>query len=377
MPFSNYLRLDFLSFINDMKLKGLLWRNREKLIKVVIPPKGLFNTSNVPGWKIFISLLLIFGLLISFGFFVAVASYNNFIIFFGILLTNTFLWLNYYPMGKIFMIIGSLTFIGDVFIGLFFISFGFFLQILEGSHKVIKADRERKLKAIKAKKERKRVERERKLKERSDTEGVLNTIGKIISKTKSRRVKKTFKEGKLAFDKKDYRKAKELAYLANELAKEYYEKQQRAKGLVKYRGRWAKPEQVKKWKEIEIGLSNNFANLSPYQFENFIAKLFQKMGYTTGVTSKTGDFGADILAKLGDKKVLIEVKKYSKGNLVTPKEVQRTLGALWKHKADKAVFITTSDFTVRAKGLEKEAPIELWDKEILHKMVRKHFIEEE
>ena len=146
-------------------------------------------------------------------------------------------------------------------------------------------------------------------------------------------------------------------------------------GLVKYRGKWGTPEEVKRWKEVDVGLSNNFAHLSPYQFEEFIVKLFQKMGYQARKTPNVGDFGADIIATKGEETILIEVKKYSEGHNVTPKEVQRTLGAMWKYKADKAVFITTSDFTVRAKELEKDAPIELWNKRILHKIVRKYFIE--
>jgi len=156
---------------------------------------------------------------------------------------------------------------------------------------------------------------------------------------------------------------------------EKFRKKQLSKGLVEYKGRWISLEKAKKLKEIEIGLANNFANLTPFGFEGFIGKLFRKMGYSTYETSKTGDYGADIIARRGDEKVLIEVKKYSEGNLVTPKQVQRTLGALWKHKCDKAVFVTTSDFTVRARELETGAPIELWNKGILREMVRKYFID--
>ena len=153
------------------------------------------------------------------------------------------------------------------------------------------------------------------------------------------------------------------------------EAEQRAKGLVKFENKWGTPEQVKKWKEIEVGLNNNFADLSPYEFEEFIAKLFRKMGYSARKTVSTGDFGADVIAKKEDETIIIEVKKYSIEHNITPKEVQRTLGAMWKHKADKAVFVTTSDFTVRAREVEKEGPIELWNKKIFQKMVRKYFIE--
>jgi len=156
-----------------------------------------------------------------------------------------------------------------------------------------------------------------------------------------------------------------------------FENEQREKGLVKYKDMWGKPNQVEKWKEIDLGLSNNFLNLSPYEFEDLISKLFKKMGYSTIVTKRSGDFGADVIASKGEEKILIEAKKYSEGNNITPQQVQRTLGAIYKYKADKAIFITTSDFSISAKEVEREAPIELWNKYILKKMIRKYFIESE
>lgn len=175
--------------------------------------------------------------------------------------------------------------------------------------------------------------------------------------------------------KEDEKKRKEEGILREkQLA---FEKEQRAQGLVKYNDKWGTPKQVKRWKEIDVGIDNNFAHLSPYQFEEFIAELFREMGYKATKTPDSGDFGADVIAEKGSKTILIECKQYAEGNNVTPREVQRALGAMWTHKADKVVFITTSDYTVRALDLETEAPIELWNKRILHRMVRKYFIDKE
>ena len=156
-----------------------------------------------------------------------------------------------------------------------------------------------------------------------------------------------------------------------------YEKKQKTKGLVNFKGKWGTPAQIKKWKEIDVGLTTNFQNMSPFEFEDFIGKLFKKMGYKVEDIVATGDFGADLVARKGESVVVIQCKRYRPGNLVTPGEVQRTLGAMHyrKYRANKAIIVTTSDFTVRAKDLENEAPIELWDKNILHKMVKKYFIE--
>jgi len=159
-----------------------------------------------------------------------------------------------------------------------------------------------------------------------------------------------------------------------------YEEEQREKGLIKFIGsdrreKWGTPEQVKKWREIDIGLSNNFADYSPYEFEKFIAELFSRMGYKTEVTSKVKDYGVDVVAKKGENTVAIQVKKFSKGNNVGAKEVQQILGAMWKVKADQSIIITTTGFTVYAREQAKEAPVELWDKKRLHEMVRRYFID--
>ena len=160
-----------------------------------------------------------------------------------------------------------------------------------------------------------------------------------------------------------------------------FESKQRKKGFVKFVGndrkeRWGTPEQAKRWKEIEVGLSNNFSDYTPQEFEVRIGELFKGMGYDVEVTPPTKDYGIDIVAKKDGDTLAIQVKKYAAGNNVGAKDVQQTLGAMWKVKADQSILITTSGFSVYATEQAKEAPIELWDKEILHELVRKYMVEE-
>ncbi|MBI5677640.1 MAG: restriction endonuclease, partial [Planctomycetes bacterium] len=56
------------------------------------------------------------------------------------------------------------------------------------------------------------------------------------------------------------------------------------------------------------------------------------------------------------------------------RDVQRLLGAMQLRsiKANKAVLITTSDFTIQAKEQAKEAPIELWNGNYLIEIVEKY-----
>ncbi len=161
--------------------------------------------------------------------------------------------------------------------------------------------------------------------------------------------------------------------------REEFERKQKEKGLVKFvRGdgeeKWGTPEEVTKFKEVDVGLSNNFADYTPREFEMFVGDLFRKMGYDVELTPSTGDYGVDVVAKKDGNTVAIQVKKYEQGNLIGTQVVQQTLGAMWRVKADQSIIVTTSGFTVYAKEQAKEAPIELWDKKALHEMVRKYMV---
>jgi len=103
-------------------------------------------------------------------------------------------------------------------------------------------------------------------------------------------------------------------------------------------------------------------------------ELFVKMGYVTHLTPYIADFGADIVAKKGSDTIVIQVKKYSQENKVGSPEVQRLLGSMYKYEANKAIFITTSDFTEEAQEQARGAPIELWNYTMLNKKIEEYLL---
>jgi hypothetical protein len=160
--------------------------------------------------------------------------------------------------------------------------------------------------------------------------------------------------------------------------REKFELEQIEKGLVKFVDRkcreiWGTPQQVEEWKRIELGLRNNFADYAPREFEKFIAGLFQKMGYKVSLGPYVGDYGVDVIAQKDDRRILIQIKKYARGHLVGNREVRDALGAIWG-KADKAIFVTTSDFTEQAYEQARDAPIELWNHRTLKNFTERYFI---
>lgn len=159
---------------------------------------------------------------------------------------------------------------------------------------------------------------------------------------------------------------------------EAFESNQKALGLQKYWTanktlRWGNPQQIRNWKIIESDIKNNFVNLSPRQFEKLIESLFKKMGYITHLTSQTCDYGTDVIAKRGSDVIVIEVKKYSENNNVGNRAIQRLLGSMYNYGANKAIFVTSSDFTSNAYHQAKKAPIELWNGNKLNRMLEKYY----
>jgi len=68
-----------------------------------------------------------------------------------------------------------------------------------------------------------------------------------------------------------------------------------------------------------------------------------------------------VIAKKDDEVIVVQVKKYAAENKVGAPDVQKLLGSMWKYKATRAIFITTSDFTQAARAQTANAPIELWN----------------
>jgi hypothetical protein len=158
-----------------------------------------------------------------------------------------------------------------------------------------------------------------------------------------------------------------------------FEEEQRNKGIVKFVDRsgnekWGRPEQVREWKKIDIGMENDFADINPIDFERFIADLFRKMGYRVDLTPATGDYGADLIAVKDMNRIVVQVKRYSPNNPVGAPTVQQTLGSMWKYNANKSILVTTSYFTKQAIEQARNAPIELWDREKLYRLIDRYFL---
>jgi len=105
-------------------------------------------------------------------------------------------------------------------------------------------------------------------------------------------------------------------------------------------------------------------NDTPRGFEEFIAKLLPKLGYSdVKLTNQVADSGYDISAIKQAEKVLFECKKYSAENKVGSRDIRIFADACRRMYANYGIFVTTGFFTktVAIEQKERAIDIEFWD----------------
>ncbi|WP_176548242.1 restriction endonuclease [Natrinema sp. CBA1119] len=108
-------------------------------------------------------------------------------------------------------------------------------------------------------------------------------------------------------------------------------------------------------------LKSSLQELSANRFEEFVASVWDSMGWETKVTPSGRDKGIDIIATregIVDEKVLIQAKRYSPGNKVGRPAIQQ-YNTLQQQvpDADSVIVVTTSRFTTEALELAKQLNI--------------------
>ena len=111
-------------------------------------------------------------------------------------------------------------------------------------------------------------------------------------------------------------------------------------------------------------------SLTPFQFEDWVARFLNLNGFTATTTKRSGDFGADVIAYRGDLKIVVSCKKYV-GNLGV-KCVQEIIGAMDYYEAHKGwVFSTCPHFSRQAYELAQSRGVKLFTKNDLALMLDK------
>lgn len=138
--------------------------------------------------------------------------------------------------------------------------------------------------------------------------------------------------------------------------------------ILFFQNKAKKKKQEKDFLEIENGidrissetlLRTPISQLSPLEYEEFIAAYVKRKGYRNVRTTKaSGDFGADVLCEYSyGRKVCIQCKHYNKA--VGIEAVQQVLSAKEYYKCDEAWVCASNSFTSAAHELADKTGVKL------------------
>ena len=100
--------------------------------------------------------------------------------------------------------------------------------------------------------------------------------------------------------------------------------------------------------------------MSGTEFEHFMANVFKNKGYPVKLTPTSGDQGVDLLLDIDERKVAVQLKRYTApvGNAA----IREAFAGMMHYKAQEAWVITTSSFTKSAVELAKSTGVRLIDR---------------
>jgi len=126
----------------------------------------------------------------------------------------------------------------------------------------------------------------------------------------------------------------------------------------------------KKHNEILLNSGIDIADkMSGEEFEKFLLVHFQKLGYKGDTTSKTNDYGADLVLSKDGEKIVVQAKRWS--SKVGIEAVQQIIGAKAYYKADSCIVATNNYFTPNAINLASSSLVDLWDRSKLLEIMSK------
>ena len=102
------------------------------------------------------------------------------------------------------------------------------------------------------------------------------------------------------------------------------------------------------------------STLNAEGFEEFVAELFEALGYEVDRVGGTGDEGADLRVSKKELRAVVQCKYFSKGVIGSP-DLQKFLGTIHHTRSHKGFFVTTRTFSLAAEKFVAEHPIELID----------------
>lgn len=119
-------------------------------------------------------------------------------------------------------------------------------------------------------------------------------------------------------------------------------------------------------------------NMSPRDFEFFVAGIFENLGFNVKITQATRDGGHDIVATKADPipfTLIVECKHWGEKHKVDVSVVRSVYGVQTAMQANQSVIVTSSKFTRDAREFaeERKTLMALWDIDDLLRLIGKQY----
>lgn len=107
--------------------------------------------------------------------------------------------------------------------------------------------------------------------------------------------------------------------------------------------------EIKRLSEAWLSNASTYLEMSPWEFEDAIAELFRRLGFTVIQTPRSRDGGKDAILYRHGKKSLLECKRYASTQTVGRRDLQIFYAAMREEGAVGGYFVTTGTFTSTAR----------------------------
>ena len=131
--------------------------------------------------------------------------------------------------------------------------------------------------------------------------------------------------------------------------------------LILDEGKKLRKQEIERLSKAWLPNTESYLQMGPQQFEDAVAELFRKLGYSVTQTPYSNDGGKDAIAHKGGRTYLIECKRYDRSGSIGRRDIQIFVAAMQDEKASGGFYINTGTFTRNAKEYAEKNRVELYD----------------
>jgi HJR/Mrr/RecB family endonuclease len=111
---------------------------------------------------------------------------------------------------------------------------------------------------------------------------------------------------------------------------------------------------IEQRRKKRLASTRDICALTPSEFEQYVAILFEKAGYHVRQTGGAGDRGVDLEVQRGRRLGVVQCKRYEEA--IGPSTIRELIGTMTNVGIGEGYLVTTSDFTPGARREAQKAP---------------------